>query len=195
MLICKHRVNTIEALLATPRNLGIEVDIRSKGENLHIAHDAFTDGVPLIDWLANYSHAFLVANVKEEGLEERLRELFTAYSIDQWAFLDQSFPFLVRELRGGHRKTMVRISEYESIQTPLNLATKPEWIWLDSFTGSYPSAQELVRLKQAGYKFMAVSPELQGREPAEEISRIKDLFDNAGLTLDAVCTKLPESWH
>ena len=39
-----HRVNTIALLEKTPSNLGVEVDIRSNGENLILHHDPFKQG-------------------------------------------------------------------------------------------------------------------------------------------------------
>lgn len=194
MLLCQHRVNSLEALANTPRYLGVEVDIRSDGKTLYIAHDPFVAGQELEEWLDAYEHAFLIANVKEEGLEERLRALFSERGINDWAFLDQSFPFLVKEMRHGFTKTMVRISEFESERTALNFATKPEWVWLDSFTGTYPQPEAINSLSEAGYKFMLVSPELQGREPEPEIQMIKHLFAEANVAIDGACTKVPELW-
>lgn len=185
----------MEALANTPRHLGLEVDIRSDGKTLYIAHDAFVAGQEFEEWLDSYEHAFLIANVKEEGLEERLRTLFSEKGITEWAFLDQSFPYLVKELRQGFTNTMVRISEFESEQTALNFTTKPEWVWLDSFTGTYPQPETINSLSEAGYKFMLVSPELQGRKPEPEIQMIKHLFAEANVAIDGACTKVPELWN
>lgn len=195
MLICQHRVNTLESLASTPRHHGVEVDIRSDGEELYIAHDPFVTGLQFEEWLASYKHSFLIANVKEEGLEEKLKTLFAEKGISNWAFLDQSFPFLVKELRKDSTKTMVRISEFESEQTALNFDTKPDWVWLDSFTGSYPLPEVINSLSNAGYKFMLVSPELQGRKPEKEIEQIKQLFSDANVLIDGACTKVPELWN
>ena len=194
MLLCQHRVNSLDALANTPRHLGVEVDIRSDGEILYIAHDPFVDGLNFEEWLDSYEHSFLIANVKEEGLEEKLRGMFSARGIENWAFLDQSFPFLVKEIRQGFTRTMVRISEFESKETALNFNIKPEWVWLDSFTGAYPPPDVISELSDAGYKFMLVSPELQGRKPGPEIAKINELFSVAKVTIDGVCTKVPELW-
>ncbi|MBT6472144.1 MAG: hypothetical protein HOK52_12925, partial [Candidatus Marinimicrobia bacterium] len=91
-----HRVNTKGALLKTPKELGVEVDIRSKGNQLIMHHDPFQDGEDFEDWLGVYEHGILILNVKEEGLEGRLIELMSKYNIDDYFFLDQSFPFLVK---------------------------------------------------------------------------------------------------
>lgn len=195
MLICQHRVNTVKFLNEVPRELGVEIDLRSTPDGrIYLAHDAFETGELLDDWLASYQHAFIVANVKEEGLEQVLKAKFDAAGVSKWAFLDQSFPFMVRELRAGNTQTMVRVSEFESTITALNLNPKPDWVWVDSFTGVYPTAETLQKLSGAGFKLMLVSPELQGREPEEEIRGLKRLFESTELEIDGVCTKVPALW-
>ena len=170
------------------------MDIRSNGNDLYISHDPFVEGTPFEEWLNSYDHAFLIANVKEEGLEDRLSELFTSRNITQWSFLDQSFPFLVKGLKMNRTKTMVRISEFENAATALSLSPRPDWVWLDSFTGEYPTPEVIKALSTSGYKFMIVSPELQSRVPEEEVSRVKSLFATAVVSIDGVCTKAPELW-
>lgn len=181
---------------AVPGEFGVEIDLRSSPDgSIYLAHDAFVTGQTLEAWLSHYDHSFIVANVKEEGLEQKLKGIFAEHGINNWAFLDQSFPFMVRELKSGNTQTMVRISEYESIETALNLDPKPDWAWVDSFTGTYPTPEELYELAQAGYKLMLVSPELQAREPEREIERLRNLFESAQLTIDGVCTKVPALWQ
>lgn len=182
-------------LQATPANLGVEVDIRSNGKDLYVSHEAFQDGINFELWLESFNHKFLIANVKEEGLEDKLRSLFSNKGIENWAFLDQTFPFLVKELRCGLTKTMVRISEFESSAVGSAFDVKPDWVWLDSFTGEYPNTKILTDLYSSGYKFMIVSPELQGRQPELEIFQIKELFLNSQIEIDGVCTKYPELWE
>ena len=194
MIICKHRVNSIEDLIATPAEFGVEVDIRSDGKELYIAHEAFDSGVKFSDWIENYKHKFLIANVKEEGLETSLRNIFELKNIENWAFLDQTFPFLVKEINQGYQKTMVRISEFESPFSAMTLHPKPEWVWLDSFTGKYPDFKVFEELKNLGYKLMLVSPELHGRKPDEEVKNIKKLFADINLKINGVCTKRQDLW-
>ena len=65
MILIRHRRNTRAELEATPRELGIEVDIRSQGDDLVIHHDPFVVGERFEDWLQAYAHATLILNVKE----------------------------------------------------------------------------------------------------------------------------------
>lgn len=194
MIIVRHRRNSRAELEATPRDHGVEVDLRSAGEGLIIHHDPFAEGLPFEDWLAAYDHRLLILNVKEEGLEERLLALMAAHRIEDFFFLDQSFPFLLRTARAGERRTAVRVSEYEAVETALALAGMVEWVWVDCFTRFPLNGAEAARLRDAGFKLCLVSPELQGRDQAEEVAAMRALIAAEGITLDAVCTKAPELW-
>jgi len=193
-LIVAHRRNLPAELAGTPRELGIEMDIRSYRDRLVVTHEPFDPGVDLEEWLDSYAHAFLVANVKEEGLEERVEAALAARGIEEWTYLDQSFPFMVRTLRRGESRCMARVSEYESVQTVLALQPRVPWVWLDSFTGALPPRADLAALAGAGHRVMVVSPELQGRDPESEVAGIRRVLAEAGLALDAVCTKRPALW-
>jgi len=194
-LVCAHRVNDPSALADVPTRFGVEIDLRSDGDRLILEHDPFLSGPGFDDWLREYSHSFIVVNIKEEGLEERIIDSLVAAGVDSWAFLDQSLPFLVRGLRLGRVQTMVRISEYESEETAFALPVRPEWVWVDSFTGRWPSSATLNLLHDHGFKLMVVSPELQGRSLNDEMDKITELFELAGLKLDGVCTKQPLVWE
>jgi hypothetical protein len=195
MNLIMHRRNTVTELGATPHRYGVEVDIRSHGEQLVIHHDPFVGGPSFDQWIASYRHGTLILNVKEEGLESRLSALMDAHGIEDYFFLDQSFPFLVKSARAGERRCAVRVSEFESIETALTLAGKVDWIWVDCFTRFPLSAADGVRLKDAGFKLCLVSPELQGREPVREIAELKHTLDALGIVADAVCTKRPDLWE
>jgi hypothetical protein len=193
MLIIKHRVNTIEALSVTSTQFGVEIDIRSENGDLIISHDPFIKGVNFELWLNTYSHQFLVLNVKEDGLENKLMEKLSEHSIDNFFFLDQSFPSLYKISRLFPEKCAVRVSDIESSQTALNL--KPKWVWLDSHSGDWSFLIEAIQVvKGLGMKVCLVSPELQRSNFKDEMLLLKRLLLNNDLELDAVCTKLPINW-
>lgn len=193
-LICAHRVNEPTSLDTLDPRYGVEMDLRSEGGRLVLVHDPFTDGPDFDDWLEHYRHRFIVLNTKEEGLEPRIEEALARHGVTEWAYLDQSFPFLVRTLRRGETRAMVRVSEYESIETALALDPSPQWVWLDSFSGAWPEPAALARLAGHGLKIMVVSPELQGRSLDDEFDTIVDTFLAAGVPLHGVCSKRPEVW-
>lgn len=195
MQIVAHRRNTIAELEATPARFGVEVDIRSQGPHLVIHHDPFTDGVRFEDWLAAYRHGLLILNTKEEGLEERLLTLMADKGHDDFFFLDQSFPFLIRTARAGEARCAVRVSEYESVETALSLAGLVRWVWVDCFTHWPLGGDDAARLREAGFRLCAVSPELQGRTDDSEVHALRKHLADAGIALDAVCTKKTALWE
>jgi len=194
MKIILHRLNTKKALQAAPLQYGAEVDIRSRGEKLIIHHDPFVPGEDLEEWLSAYRHGALILNVKEEGLEQRLIDLMRLRNINDYFFLDQSFPFLVKWAKAGERRCAARVSEYESVETALSLAGEIDWVWVDCFTRFPLSPADANRLHEAGFKLCLVSPELQGRDPEAEIPALRNLLAGRGITAEAVCTKRPDLW-
>jgi len=194
MIHVAHRRNHREELLATPRDHGVEVDIRSQGDDLIIHHDPFATGERFEDWITAYDHRLLILNTKEEGLEDRLLAIMAARGIEDFFFLDQSFPFLIRTARRGEKRCAVRVSEFESVETALRLAGMVTWIWVDCFTKLPIDGADAARLKEAGFKLCLVSPELQGRTDPAEIAAMRDALNRMGIVADAVCTKTPQHW-
>lgn len=195
MKLIAHRRNTRADLLATPHQYGVEVDIRSKGNRLIIHHDPFVEGESFDDWITAYRHGTLILNVKEEGLEARLIDLMADHGISDYFFLDQSFPFLVKWARAGERRCAVRVSEFESSETAMTLAGKIDWVWVDCFTRFPLSTEDAARLEDGGFKLCLVSPELQGRDPVEEIPEMAALLVERSIKAHAVCTKQPALWE
>lgn len=194
MNLIAHRRNTIAELKDTPVDLGVEVDIRSHGDRLIMHHDPFVNGTDFGEWLEHYRHGTLILNVKEEGLERRLLALMAEYGIQDFFFLDQSFPFLIKTARAGERRCAVRVSEYEGVETALSLAGLVDWVWVDCFTRFPLTRVDAEKLKDASFKLCLVSPELQQRHDPAEIARMRALLDQEGIVPDAVCTKSPHRW-
>ncbi len=195
MKIIAHRRNTLKELIETDPKYGIEVDIRSQGQNLIIHHDAFAEGELFENWLKAYRHDTLILNVKEEGLERKLIELMASQKISDYFFLDQSFPFIIKWSGLGERRCAVRISEYESIYTVLSLAGRLEWVWVDCFTHFPLNGLQAKTLQQAGFKLCLVSPELQGRNAEIEIPELIRILNQENIKAEAVCTKRPDIWE
>lgn len=195
MEIIAHRRNTTKELQATPIKYGIEVDIRSQGEVLVIHHDPYVTGELFESWLQHYRHGTLILNVKEEGLEERLITLMLENGIQNYFFLDQSFPFLVKYALLGEHRCAVRVSEFESPETPLSLAGKIDWVWVDCFNRFPLTAADAQRLRAARFRLCLVSPELQGHDPEREIPKLVEMLRAEGIIFDAVCTKRADIWE
>lgn len=196
MRIYQHRINSIEQLNLVSTKFGVEIDVRSNGDSLVLSHDPFIRGSDLFeDWLACYRHKGIIVNIKEEGLEEEILRKLAVYAVEDFFFLDQSFPFLMRTLRQGELRSAVRVSDFESADTARNLNPRPEWVWLDSFTSNWHHLSEVKNLVSQGYKTCLVSPELQGRKLDDEYGQIDDVLHTLDLKLDAVCTKMPDVWE
>ncbi len=195
MQFIKHRCNTIQKLINTPCGYGVEIDIRSIGEQLILQHEPFVAGELFSSWIKNYKHNILILNVKEEGLEECLIEIMKANKIDNYFFLDQTFPFLVKLTNINEKRCAVRFSEFESIDTVLHFTGKANWVWIDCFTHCPLTKDYELLLNKAGFNLCLVSPELHGRNDDKDIYNLVDYIKNNNLVIQYVCTKRPELWE
>ena len=190
-----HRVNTIEKLQSTPKELGVEVDIRSYGDDLVIHHEPFLKGELFNEWIEGFNHGTLILNVKEEGLEERLLKIMDDHDIEDFFFLDQSFPFLRKIALMGESRCAVRVSEYENIETVLSLSGMVDWVWVDCFTRFPLKKKEADQLTNAGFRLCLVSPELQGRKERTHVIEFRRELELLGIKGDAICTKYADLWN
>ena len=194
MHIIKHRINTLAELTCLDTIYGAEVDIRTHNGQLIISHDPLASGELFSDWIKHYRHGTLILNVKEEGLESHLRYLMKAHKIDDFFFLDQSIPFLIKTAKSGESRCAVRFSQFESIETVAKLARFIDWVWIDCFTVFPFSQNAIYKLQSLGLKTCLVSPELQGRFEISLIAEAKREMVNLSFLPTAVCTKRPELW-
>jgi hypothetical protein len=194
MLIVQHRVNSAAALSATPKEFGVELDIRSDESGLYLAHDPYVLGERFESYLADYSHQLLVLNVKEEGLEDRVEELLDQRGISNYFFLDQSLPFLIKRGLKGHLRQAARMSEYESIDSVRKISGFCEWVWVDFFNEPSFDRDAIEQIQSLGLKVCLVSPELHGAHREHEAALLAQQVKDSGLKVEAVCTKLPSVW-
>ncbi len=190
MQIIQHRVNTISQLKATPIQFGVELDIRDKYDELIIQHDPFTIGESWEEYIRDYKNGLMIANVKTEGIEEKIIADLSKNNIDNYFLLDVSLPFLVKLCNKGIKKMAVRFSEVEPIELASKFINKVDWLWVDCFT-YLPLTQDNYSFLKKYFKICIVSPELQGHS-TEMIHNFKAQLNN--LSVDAVCTKLPDLW-
>jgi len=186
-LYIAHRINTIEQLKQVPPEYGIEVDLRDYGDRLVLQHDPFIGGEDFEPFLAHYRHALIILNIKSERIEHRVLELLEKHAIEQYFFLDSSFPMIVK-LSESNSRFAVRFSEYEKLDTVLAMKNRAGWVWVDCFTKLPLDSESYKLLKQNGFKLCLVSPELQGRET--DIQKYRELLASQGILMDAICTKL-----
>jgi hypothetical protein len=194
MLIIEHRINTSARLKEIPAPNGVEIDLRSFNMEIILEHDPFTPGESFYEWMKNWRGQFLVLNVKEEGLEKSIIDIMTEYKVKDYFFLDQSFPFMQKLLANGNKRTAVRVSDIESVETALVAGT--EWCWLDSFSGDWEYLIDVIpQVSNIGLKTCLVSPELQRTsENTSELENLQRILSLGSLNVDAVCTKKPHQW-
>ena len=193
MKIFHHRINESHRLIDIPSHDGVEIDLRSMGERIVLQHDPFLEGEDLVSWLDHWNGQELILNVKEEGLENRILEILKLSSIENYFFLDQSFPFMIKSLNSGNRNVAGRVSDLESIETVLGL--KCNWVWLDCFLGNWKYLIDAVPVLQSqGKRLCLVSPELVRTGSENEMRDLQNLIRENQLNLDAVCTKAKSMW-
>lgn len=195
MIFVAHRKNSIDELISTPKERGVEVDIRSANGELYISHDPFSSGPSFKEWIKHFQHQLLILNVKEEGLEQALIQIMDENRVSNFFFLDQSFPFIVKWAKKGESRCAIRISEYENISTAYTLSGEVDWVWVDTFTHLPISAKDAEKLKANGFKLCLVSPELHGRDPTLEIPKIRSQIHAQNISFDAICTKRVDLWQ
>jgi hypothetical protein len=193
MEIIYHRINTLKELEEIPNNAGVEIDIRDFQNNLILQHDPFIGGELLEPFLKKFGDrkGNLILNIKSERIEFKIKELLEKYKIENYFFLDSSFPMIVNLLNQNETKIAIRYSEYEKEDTILNLAGKIDWIWIDCFSKIPGDSSIYKKFKKLGFKLCFVSPELQGQ--SNKIKEYKDYFIENNIQIDAVCSKLINS--
>ena len=193
LIIC-HRKNTVKELIKTPNKYGVEIDVRSYKNKIILNHEPLRNGEIFENWLKNFNHQFLIVNVKEEGLEKYLKIILKRKKINNFFFLDQSFPFLIKTLNSNEKRCAVRFSEYEDIKTIKNLKQKPKWVWVDHFT-KFPLKKSTFNfLKKNKIKICIVSPELVKQTTKRIILNLKNYLKKEKIHIEAVCTKNPNIW-
>ncbi len=183
-----HRINTIEELKAIPKEYGVELDLRDFGDRLILQHDPFKDGEDFEEYLKYYSHGTMILNIKSERIEHKVLELIRKYKIEKYFFLDSSFPMIYLLSKNNEQNIALRFSEFEGIDTILNMKDKIKWVWVDCFSKLPITKENYKLLKENGFKFCLVSPELQGQ--SEKLEEYKQYLANENIMFDAICTKI-----
>jgi hypothetical protein len=181
--IC-HRINTITELIGIPKCFGVEIDIREnqKKKGLMLAHDPYEEGNDLKKYLEHYRHSLLIANIKSERIEEACLDYFRKFQINNYFFLDSSFPMMVSLSKCENTNFAVRFSEFEPLPYLYS-----KWIWVDCFSKSPLNYETFQLLRSDCRKVCIVSPELQKR--SDDIYKYRlDMIKN-NIIPDAICCK------
>lgn len=187
MHFISHRVNTVEELKRLPYEYGVEIDLRDEGDDLILSHDPFSSGDRFEEYLKEYHHGTMILNIKSERIEHKIKTLLDQYQIENYFFLDSSFPMIYLLSSQGEKHIALRYSEFEGLDTIRAMAGKVDWVWVDCFTLLPINHEIFLELKALGYKICLVSPELQGRP--EDIEVYKRQSYDEKIEWDAICTK------
>jgi NDP-sugar pyrophosphorylase family protein len=183
-----HRINTSKQLQNVPQIYGIEIDLRDDlNGDIYMAHDPFEKGELFDTFLKYYKHSFIILNIKSERIEYKVLELLKKYNITNYFFLDSSFPMIYKLSNEGEKKCAIRFSEFEGIDTILNMKNLIKWVWVDCFTKNPLNKENYKILKDAGFKLCFVSPELQNQN--DQLESYRDYFYENNIILDMICTK------
>lgn len=187
MLFIAHRINRIEELATIPAEYGIEIDLRDSANKIIVTHDPFTDGVEFEEFIKHYHHSFIILNIKCEGIEFKIKEILVKYNITNYFFLDSSFPMIYKLVKSGDHNVALRFSEFEDINTILNMRGMVKWVWIDCFNTLPLDITNYKIFRDNGFNLCLVSPELQGRD--NEIESYKHILNKSDINVDAICTK------
>lgn len=186
-----HRINQLKELVKVPLDCGIEIDLRGSHDGrIYCQHEPFENGVDFEDLLLVYKlrnmTGTIILDIKNERIEEECLRLLREYQVDDYFFLDCSFPMIHKLTESGEKKVAIRFSEYEGIDTLRAMRGKCDWVWVDTFTKNPLTKEIASEIHRLGYKICFVSPELQGQLNKKE-EYMKEIED---LDVEAVCTDI-----
>ena len=92
MLIIKHRIDTLKKVTNTNTKFGIEFDVRSHNKKITIGHDPFNSKKLLDRHMRTLKNRFIVFDVKEEGIEDKIIQVIKKYKIKNYFLLNVTFP-------------------------------------------------------------------------------------------------------
>lgn len=184
MKLIAHKINSSKILPDIPKSYGVEIDIRSgPNQKLVLSHDlANSDSEELDNYLKHYEHNFIVANIKESGIEDIVINKLSERSID-FFLLDCEMPFVYLNQEKYGEVLSVRYSEIESIETIKYFAGKVGWVWIDTFKNLPKMHEEL-----KNFKTCLVSPDRWGRP--EEITEYKNILNDNNFQIQGVMAEL-----
>ncbi len=185
MEIILHRINKIEELKAINPLFGVEIDIRTYGDDLILSHDPFKKGDKFEDYLSEYKHGTLILNIKESGIEDDVLSLIQKYNdVKSYFLLDVEFPYIFSASKNDFKNIAIRFSEFESIDTVIKFKGLIDWIWIDTFT-KLPLNQNAINVLKS-FKTCLVCPGRWNRPG--DISFYKNQLKNMKFSVNAVMT-------
>ena len=166
MIKILHRVNNLDELQKIDKSYGVEVDVHAYGRKLIVHHNAFEVGPDLSDWLSVCGQRLVILNIKEEGIESRVRDMALKFGIKNFMLLDLSFPALVKMSNKGESRIAIRVSEYESVENALLIESKIDLYLSISNKPDFTKIGKKIQAKPKGFMTQVV----QNIEQAQNLS-------------------------
>jgi hypothetical protein len=191
-LIVKHRVNSIKILKKTSKNLGIEVDVRTYNGNLILAHNNYKKKkkIFLREFIKNFNHKFLIVNLKEHNLANKIIKFFANKSIKY--FILDIHPHEIIKVK-DKKNICARYSCFEPIHGPLKIKKFAEWVWIDYLNKTLITKKNFSLLYK-NFKTCIVSPEVAGYKNISHIKKMKNFFKRNKIVPHMICTKKTSFW-
>ena len=185
MEIIIHRINKIKELKTINPLFGVEIDIRTYGDDIILNHDPFKNGDKLEDYLNEYRHGTLILNIKESGIENNVLSLIQEHNnVKNYFLLDVEFPYIFSASKKNFKNIAIRFSELESINTVMKFKGLVNWVWIDTFT-KLPLNQNAINVLKS-FKTCLVCPGRWNRPG--DISFYKNQLKNMKFSVNAVMT-------
>ena len=186
-----HRVLSSEYIKKIPEGVGIEFDVHAFNKEIVVAHEPFTTGISLPDFLKMAGNRFLAVNIKEEGIEEETIKIIKNISSSEFFLFDVNPPQIFRIGEKYSNNLAFRISQLESIDFK-KCRQYASYLWIDTFDGSFwPTNKLLLEIKELKYNLCFVSPELH-RPPIGDYKIFLDSLKRNNNILgpsDHICSK------
>tara|TARA_B100000925_G_scaffold285915_1_gene262889 strand:- start:222 stop:797 length:576 start_codon:yes stop_codon:yes gene_type:complete len=178
-----HRVNDVQDLNKLSVNFGVEIDIRANNGALILSHDLNQkNSSNLNDYLDVYNHQFLVANIKESGIEEEVINALETKNISNYFLLDVEFPFLLQNFKKYGDILCLRYSYFEGIDTIKNFVGEIKWVWIDTYK-DFELTNEIADILK-NFNLCLVSPSRWGYK--EKVSDYIEKFKRFDLSFKAI---------
>lgn len=134
--IC-HRMNRREELKKVPEGCGVEIDLRDGPDGkIYLEHNPFSQGEDFEEYIKAYAgkgFGTMILNVKSERIEHHALELMEKYRIEDFFFLDSTFPMVKLLSDTGENRIALRYSDWEGLDTLHHMKGKVGWAWVDCF--------------------------------------------------------------
>lgn len=190
-----HKVNNTNKLNSIPIEYGVEIDIRIENNTLYLSHDPLNnlkDKTQLEEFLSEFQHSFIVANIKDTGIENRVIEAIIKKT-ENFFLLDFEIPFLFNKDKEIKPFLSARYSKFEQINNDSLILNYVDWLWVDSFEGLPMNKEDVFSLPNL--KKCLVSPERWGKE--KDIVKIATFMKSNNFNFDLIMTNLNtvEAWN